>query len=103
MNDKSCPMARETNVIGRKWSAFILIEMRKQDKIRFSELRKSLRPVTSKMLAKRLKELERGGLVVRKKKAANDGVEYSLTAKGDDMVRLLAGIRDFGIRWADES
>ncbi len=77
-----CPAQRTLVVIGGRWKIPILYYLRART-CRFSELRRLLSPVTPKMLAQQLRELEGDGMVKRKVFAEiPPKVEYSLTAMG---------------------
>ena len=98
-----CPLVHEFQIIGKKWSVPILTEINKNRTIKFSEIRKSLNPITSKMLAKRLKELENNMLVEKRITKHNKKIstDYMLTAKGNDLINYLFAFRDYSIKWAD--
>jgi hypothetical protein len=53
------------------------------------------------MLATRLKELERAGLLERSTPYAGRGSRYALTPAGRDLGGVLAALADWGERWVD--
>jgi DNA-binding HxlR family transcriptional regulator len=58
--------------------------------LRWSELRRAIDGVSEKMLAQTLRTLEQDGLVRREAlQVIPPHVEYSLTARGDELVTVL--------------
>jgi DNA-binding HxlR family transcriptional regulator len=79
-------------VIGGKWKVPILYHLQEGPR-RFSELRRLLHPVTPRMLAQQLRELERDGMVRRKIFAqVPPRVEYSLTPAGKSVQPVIAAM-----------
>ena len=60
-----CPIAPVVDVIYSKWTAQVLWCLLHDGRLRFGELRGRLPQVTAKMLAQRLRQLERDGFVTR--------------------------------------
>ena len=70
--------------------------------IRHKEFRQLLKGVSSKTLARRLKELERGGILERQ--AYNEippRVEYRLTSKGQELVESLINLLQWMRKWSN--
>lgn len=64
---------------------------------RFSELKKSLSPVTQKMLTQQLREMETDGLINRKVyPVVPPKVEYSLTELGLSLKPVIDAMRTWG-------
>ena len=77
-----------------------LVDLWKQDTLRYSELKRSLGNVTYKMLSSQLKELEADGLVLRREyPQVPPKVEYSLTEKGKSMMPILSEL----CRWGNQN
>lgn len=75
--------------ISGKWKATILHHIHTQGYIRFNQTRKTL-PITEKVLAQQLKELERDGLVKRiQYQVMPLKVEYILTPLGEQLIPIL--------------
>ena len=67
---------------------------------RFCELERSLRGISPRTLSLRLRELESHGLVERRTFAeVPPRVEYTLTAKGRDLMPIVESMRKFGQDW----
>ena len=91
-----CPAERTLVLIGGRWKVLILYHLDPSLR-RFSELRRLLMPVTPRMLARQLRELERDGLVRRKIYAqVPPKVEYSLTPAGKSLKPVIAAMCQWG-------
>jgi DNA-binding HxlR family transcriptional regulator len=94
----SCPVSFVLEKIGGRWKPLILWNLR-NGKLRYSELKKSIPPITEKMLIQHLKQLEADNLVVRKViEIMPPHVEYGLTELGVELLPALNVLADWGIR-----
>ncbi len=104
---KDCTIYKTMNIIGKRWTLPILLELYKGDnkEKRFVELKNRMGGVTSKTLSTRLKELERDGLV--KKKVDNSTIpikcEYSLTESGEELIKTIQDIKKWALKWKFKS
>ena len=90
-------VAEALAVISGKWKPTILIYLRYSGVRRFSEIKRSLPPITQKMLTAQLRELERDGLVERKVYAqVPPKVEYDLTPYAQTLEPVLSALRIWG-------
>ncbi len=72
-----------TKAIFSKWGIEILVAIYTLRNVRFQELRKILRPISSRVLSQKLRLLENAGLLHRKiLDTRPPRVQYSLTEKG---------------------
>ena len=74
------------------------------DPVRYMKFREALRGISSKTLAIRLKELQKGGILERQ--AYNEippRVEYKLTNKGQELVESLINLLHWMRRWSSNS
>lgn len=79
---KRCPLFEEIGFVSKRWSLLILRSLSKNNK-RFLGISKDLKVITPRVLTQRLEEMERLGLVTKKKfSELPPRVEYSLTKKG---------------------
>lgn len=86
-------------LIGRRWTGALLWVLA-QGPARFSDLRSAVAGVTDPMLAERLRELEREGVIERRVlPGAPVGVEYALTAKGRALGSVLDAIASWSEAW----
>jgi DNA-binding HxlR family transcriptional regulator len=84
--------------ITSRWGVLVLAALLSR-KLRFAELRKRIEGISEKMLAQKLRELERDGLVHRNAyPGVPPRVEYALTPAGIEVARLLCGL----IGWLEE-
>ena len=78
-------------MIGGKWKLRIIYMLAFHEVLRYGELKNLLTPITHKMLASQLKELEKDGLILRKEyQQIPLKVEYSMTEKGRDLQPIVA-------------
>jgi len=89
------------NILGQKWVQRIVRALGERTQ-RFCELQDALGGANSATLSQRLKLLEDEGLIDRVALSEMPPwVEYSLTSKGADLRRSIAGIDRWADRWAD--
>ncbi len=95
----SCPVLRTADIISGKWTLLVLRDL--ADGInRFSALERSLEGISPKTLSERLKSLEKAGVITRKSYAeVPPRVEYTLTARGLDLIPLIDHMREYGAKW----
>ena len=88
------------DVIGGKWKAVILRELREQA-LRFGELKRALPGISEKMLIQQLREMETDGIVHREVfHEVPPRVEYSQTRLGATLDAALAALAEWGDRHA---
>jgi len=86
-------------LLGSKWTILIVRELAQAPK-RFSQLQTSLRGISPRTLAERLRWLEAEGIVSRTTFAeVPPRVEYSLTPKGQGLRPVLTAMRDYERHW----
>ena len=91
-----CPAERAIYFLGGKWKIRILFSLLNNKKIRFGELKKSLKTITQQMLSKQLKELATDGIINRKVyEVVPPKVEYSLTDFGFSVMPILKSFSDW--------
>lgn len=92
----ACPVQTCLEFIFDKWKVLIIRDLMTGTK-RFSELKKSLSPVTQKMLTQQLREMETDGLINRKVyPVVPPKVEYSLTELGLSLKPVIDAMRTWG-------
>ncbi len=92
-----CPVAIATQVLGERWTIIVLREL-VSGSTRFNDLRRGVPLMSPSLLSKRLKTLERAGIVERHEVDGN--VEYRLTPAGEDLGPVIESIGAWGQRWA---
>lgn len=99
LESKAGCIAAAMAVIGSKWTALILRDLAESPK-RFSELERSLDGISPRTLSQRLDELVSHGIVTRR--CSDDmppHTEYTLTAKGRDLVPILRQMAVWGTKY----
>jgi DNA-binding HxlR family transcriptional regulator len=87
-------------ILGQKWVLRIIHSLGERTQ-RFCELQDALGGANSATLSQRLKLLEDEGLIDRRLvSTVPPWVEYSLTVKGTELHRAIAGIDRWADRWA---
>ena len=87
-------------VLGRKWALLILKNLHTKEAIRFNELKRTLGEISSTVLADRLLEMEREGLISKKiYLEIPPRVEYRLTARTRELGVILKDLGEWALRW----
>jgi len=98
-SDNKCAVCITAEILCSKWTMIIIRDLANSS-ARFCELERSLRGISPRTLSLRLRELESHGLVERRTFAeVPPRVEYTLTAKGCDLVPIVESMRKFGQDW----
>jgi DNA-binding HxlR family transcriptional regulator len=93
-------VANVWEVLGRRWSLLILKNFCTHEVIRFNEFKKLLPGISSTVLADRLFELEREGLVSKKiYPEIPPKVEYRLTIRAKELRVILKELGTWANRW----
>ena len=72
--------------------------------VRYKQFRQTLRGISSKTLAARLKELERAGILERHSyNEIPPRVEYNLTEKGQELVQSIINLIQWMRKWSSKS
>ena len=88
-------------IIGNKWTALILRDLAAGPK-RFSELEKSVGTINPRTLSQRLDDLERHDIISKQSFAeVPPRIEYTLTAKGTDLLPVLRQMAAWGDKYYD--
>ncbi|HLS76181.1 MAG TPA: winged helix-turn-helix transcriptional regulator [Nocardia sp.] len=87
-----CPISRALDLLGERWSLLILRDL-VLGSTRFNDLARGLPGLSRSLLAKRLRQFERAGLVRK------TGTHYVLTEAGHDLEPILFGLAEWGAKW----
>ncbi len=88
-----CPIAMGAEVIGDRWTPLVLRELICGSE-RFSDIHRGMPRMSRTLLAQRLKQLERLGVVERR-----PGPTYHLTPSGRDLEAVVFGMGDWAKQW----
>ena len=94
-----CPIACALDLVGERWSLIIVRELLEHGQLRYSDLHANLDGCGTNILASRLKELEAGGVVQRRRlppPAAS--TVYELTEYGRGLQAVLHQLAHWGAR-----
>jgi len=87
-------------LLDKRWSLLILKNLNAKESIRFNELKRVISGISSTVLADRLLELEREGLVTKKiYPEIPPRVEYSLTSRAKGLGIVLSSLGNWVRRW----
>lgn len=87
----------------KKWMLVVLAELHFHGTQRFNELLDNMKQISPKILSKRLKELEERELVARRRfNEIPPRVEYTLTEKGQELVKSFRDIGKWALKWENE-
>lgn len=95
---QACPVARAMDVLGERWAMLVVRELRLGPR-RYSDLAAQLPGLGPTVLAARLRELERSG-VVRRETLPPPGAArvYALTEWGAELEPVFAALARWGMR-----
>ncbi len=96
--DQYCPIAHALGLVGERWSLLVVRELLEGPK-RYTDLVAGLPKIGTNILAARLKDLEAGGVVEKRKlppPAAS--TVYELTAYGQDLRPVIHELSRWGLR-----
>ncbi|MFJ4962043.1 winged helix-turn-helix transcriptional regulator [Streptomyces sp. NPDC088729] len=94
--DQFCAAARALDSVGDRWTLLIVRELLAGPR-RYTDLHADLPGVSTDVLASRLKDMEQGGLAVRRKLPPPAAASvYELTGRGRDLLPVLAALADWG-------
>ena len=94
-----CPIAVACEVFAERWTPLILRELLAGSR-RFGELRRGLPLISRTLLAQRLRELERAGVVVSRPLARGRGRSYEPTRAAEELRGVIDQLGAWGQRWA---
>jgi DNA-binding HxlR family transcriptional regulator len=98
-----CPVAMAADIFCARWTPLILREML-CGSTRFNDIRRGLPRISPTLLSRRLKELEKAGLVEERKSPKKRGTtDYRLTTAGEDLREVVISLGLWGHRWIESS
>jgi DNA-binding HxlR family transcriptional regulator len=96
---EECPAAAALELLGRKWTGYILWALLDRPR-RYTEILRAVPDIADRVLSARLKELERVGIVTRRQyPEVPPRVEYSLTPRGRDLAPIIEEMARWSRRW----
>ena len=100
----SCKIVHESwNQLTRTWTLPTIHSLGMKEPAGFNELKRRISDISATSLAERLTKLERLGVLDRKVHTEKPlRVEYSLTVKGHELLKILEDLEEWSKRWADK-
>lgn len=101
-HESICPRYHKAvELIGRRWSGAIISAMLAGN-TRYHEIRESVREISDRMLAERLRELEAEGVLTRTVFPTTPvRIEYELTPKGRALQATIVAIENWANEWIE--
>jgi len=93
-----CAIARSLDVVGDRWTLLIVRELALRGACRYTDIRSGLPGIASNLLADRLRELERAGVVAREDAPPPIATTlFSLTPRGEQLRAVLDDLTRWGL------
>ena len=95
-----CSVAKALDVVGDRWTLLVIRELLVQGPCRYTDLKSGLPGIATNLLADRLRELERAGLIRREEPAPPVATAlFRLTDAGMELEPVLNALGGWGIRY----
>jgi DNA-binding HxlR family transcriptional regulator len=93
-----CPVAQAAEVLTERWTLLVLRELL-MGSTRFNELQRGVPRMSSSLLSKRLREMERSNLITREPLEGERGHAYRLTPAGEALGPLVVALGTWSRDW----
>ncbi len=97
-----CPVAVACETFAARWTPMILRELL-AGSVHFNDIHRGLPAMSRALLARRLRELDAGGIVRREKASSGQAVRYDLTEAGREFRSVLEPLGTWGQRWGQRA
>lgn len=100
--DHSCTVYKTMEYLSKRWAILILHELYKGNEWkRFSEIQRSMKEVTPKILTERLRELESEGLIEKRVDTSVVPIksEYRLTPASIELMQVVHQLKMWALKW----
>lgn len=91
-----CPVSRAAEILAERWTPLVVRELL-MGSVRFNDLQRGVPRMSPALLSRRLKELERAGIVERVRIGRT--AEYRMTAAGRELYPIIEGMGVWAQRW----
>jgi DNA-binding HxlR family transcriptional regulator len=96
--DEYCAIAKSLDMVGERWTLLIVRELAERGASRYTDLRNGLPGIASNLLAERLRELERAGVIAREEAPPPIATTlFRLTARGEQLRPVLDDLTRWGL------
>ena len=96
-----CPIARASELLAERWSIIILRNIVLVGCRNFNEIADGAPGLSRGLLSKRLRELERAGVIEIRPKPDGPGSIYEPTQAGLDLSELMGALQRWGSKWVE--
>jgi len=96
-----CPIAVACEILTERWTPLVVRELL-SGSTHFNDLRRGVPLMSPTLLSKRLKTLERVGIVERVDTDASRAVEYHLTPAGHALRPIVDALATWGLAWRSD-
>jgi DNA-binding HxlR family transcriptional regulator len=94
-----CPIAKACEVLAMRWTPLILRQLM-YDSHSFNDIYRGVPLISRAVLVTRLRDLERHGVIERRRRTGAAGHEYWLTPAGDALRPILGSLGEWGLTHA---
>jgi DNA-binding HxlR family transcriptional regulator len=94
-----CPVAKAMELLDERWTLLVVRELLAGSR-RFNDLQRGVPRMSPALLSKRLRELQRAGVVERRQDGARPA--YELTEAGRELGPVVDALGEWGARWVPE-
>jgi DNA-binding HxlR family transcriptional regulator len=96
--DEYCAIAKSLDVVGDRWTLLIVRELALRGPSRYTDLRNGLPGIATNLLAERLRELERAGVIAREDAPPPIATTlFHLTPRGEQLRPVLDALFSWGM------
>jgi len=96
--DEYCSLAKSLDVVGDRWTLLVVRELMLRGACRYTDLRNGLPGIATNLLADRLRELERAGLIAREDAPPPIATTlFRLTPRGEQLRPVLRDLARWGV------
>jgi DNA-binding HxlR family transcriptional regulator len=95
-----CPIARASELLAERWSIIIIRNILVGCRT-FNEIANGTPGLSRGLLSKRLRELERAGIIEIHPKPDGPGSTYEPTQAGRELAEVMLALQRWGSRWAE--
>ena len=95
-----CPIARASELLAERWSIIILRNIVILGCRTFNEIAAGVPGLSRGLLSKRLRELERAGVIEIRPKPDGPGSTYEPTEAGRELTEVMGALQRWGSKWA---
>lgn len=96
-----CPIARASEVLAERWTIIILRNILMVGCRTFNEIADGAPDLSRGLLSKRLRELQRAGVIEIRPKPDGRGSIYEPTEAGRQLWDVLVALQSWGLQWAE--